>query len=239
MKNCPKCSSSVDDLAKFCPKCGASTSSKDSAIAAGKSKLPPAPPPVRKKTVPVVEKQVALDQNAAVNIPPAKTQFFNSTRLFWIIIIAIGYGIFKSYSSDEAPVAPVEVAAPPPPSPVVPSDGLGGKKELVPESKAPHGYAAIYLTDDISGWGIGTGYQTQEEADAATLKNCEDRNPGKSCSKKIGGPYKCGAVGVSAAWWEWSLGNDVKSLHESILTGCKSNGGDCEIKPDGQVCSTW
>ncbi|MFM1955928.1 MAG: zinc-ribbon domain, partial [Pseudomonadota bacterium] len=86
MKNCPKCSSSVDDLAKFCPKCGASTSSKDPAIGGGKSKLPPAPPPVRKRTVPAVEKEIDIEQKVVIKNLPVSPQMSTSTKFFWIII---------------------------------------------------------------------------------------------------------------------------------------------------------
>lgn len=107
------------------------------------------------------------------------------------------------------------------------------------EAPAPHGYASIYMTDDLEGWGIGAGYQTQSEADSVTLKNCQDRNPGKTCTKKQGGAFKCGGIGISKKWVVWQLDDDLGRLKSTIISECKKNGARCKIKPDAQVCASW
>jgi hypothetical protein len=213
MKNCPNCNHPVIDSAKFCQKCGSALSeskAESQSVKSDNTKLPPAPPPLKRKPVEKDQAKVVIEKSAHIKETQEKPKK-NSLALtvIGIVFVAALYGMI--HGNTEVPSAPI----------------------------APHGYASIYMTEGLNGWGIGTGYQTQEEADTATLKNCQERNPGQVCTKKTGGAFKCGAVGMSRKWIEWQLNDDLGALKTSIITACKTHGGNCKIKPDAQVCSAW
>lgn len=266
MKNCPKCNHPLIDSAKFCQKCGSAVAAskvESEPVNSNNTKLPPAPPPLKRKAP--AKRVVEIDEVPPPKNETTEKKGKNPLLgvVLLVVIFLVLYGTFSNDKKEEAPLpqayvdpAPAEpVPAPTLPNVVVPADsspqgpGVGPAERQKAEADrqaqavtktAFHGYASIYQAEgDNNSWAMGAGYQTQEQADNETLANCQKYYPGKACSKRIGGAYKCAAVGISSVWLSWNLGDDLNELKSSVISSCKEHGGDCVIDQSRQVCSSW
>ena len=105
-------------------------------------------------------------------------------------------------------------------------------------SEAPFGYASVYFDPASLAFSWVTGYETQQKADYAAKASCAQRGALSTCTKNVGGPYKCLAIYFGDKYRVAQLGDSMEQVLRDGKSSCeKSNGGQCYVPPEGSTCA--